>query len=156
MSHQEDADVVAIDLKRRGYTVTIRREPQDKFFHVQIGPFSNKKEADAMRQRTPDRRLQQRHRQIAGGFISAGSASAMALFTACINSSRVSYADASITGSNCIRATPGLIALLPLRIIVCVPEIAIGTIGACVSCARKNGPFLNVESRPSGDRVPSG
>ncbi len=51
MSHQEDADVVAVDLKRRGYTVAIRREPQDKLFHVQIGPFSNKKEADAMRQR---------------------------------------------------------------------------------------------------------
>jgi DedD protein len=51
MSHQEDADVVAVDLNRRGYTVAIRREPQDKLFHVQIGPFSNKKEADAMRQR---------------------------------------------------------------------------------------------------------
>ena len=51
MSHQEDADVVAADLKRRGYTVAIRREPQDKLFHVQLGPFSSKKEADAMRQR---------------------------------------------------------------------------------------------------------
>ena len=44
MSHQEDADVVAVDLKRRGYTVAIRREPQDKLFHVQIGPFATKKE----------------------------------------------------------------------------------------------------------------
>ncbi|HWZ01118.1 MAG TPA: SPOR domain-containing protein [Edaphobacter sp.] len=51
MSHQEDADVVAVDLKRRGYAVAVRHEPQDKLFHVQIGPFSNKKEADAMRQR---------------------------------------------------------------------------------------------------------
>jgi cell division septation protein DedD len=51
MSHQEDADVVAVDLKRRGYTVAVRHEPQDKLFHVQIGPFSTKKEADAMRQR---------------------------------------------------------------------------------------------------------
>ena len=50
MSHQEDADVVAVDLKRRGYTVAIRRETQDKLFHVQIGPFASKKEADAMRQ----------------------------------------------------------------------------------------------------------
>jgi DedD protein len=49
MSHQEDANVVAVDLKRRGYTVAIRHEPQDKLFHVQIGPFANKKEADAMR-----------------------------------------------------------------------------------------------------------
>ena len=51
MSHQEDADVVAVDLKRRGYAVAIRRETQDKLFHVQIGPFPTKKEADAMRQR---------------------------------------------------------------------------------------------------------
>jgi DedD protein len=51
MSHQEDADVVAVDLKRRGYAVAIRREPQDKLFHVQIGPFSTKKEADATRVR---------------------------------------------------------------------------------------------------------
>jgi DedD protein len=51
MSHQEDADVVATDLKRRGYAVAIRREPQDKLFHVQIGPFPTKKEADTMRQR---------------------------------------------------------------------------------------------------------
>jgi DedD protein len=51
MSHQEDADVVAADLKRRGYTVTVRRVPQDKFFHVQIGPFASKKDTDAMRQR---------------------------------------------------------------------------------------------------------
>ena len=51
MSHQEDADVVAADLKRRGYTVAIRQVPQDKLFHVQIGPFPARKEADAMRQR---------------------------------------------------------------------------------------------------------
>jgi cell division septation protein DedD len=51
MSHQEDADVVAVDLKRRGYSVAIRREPQDKLFHVQIGPFPTKKEADTMRLR---------------------------------------------------------------------------------------------------------
>jgi cell division septation protein DedD len=50
MSHQEDADVVAVDLKRRGYTVAIRHEPQDKLFHVQIGPFATRKEADGMRQ----------------------------------------------------------------------------------------------------------
>jgi len=50
MSHQEDANVVAADLKRRGYTVTIRRVPPDKLFHVQIGPFASKKEVDAMRQ----------------------------------------------------------------------------------------------------------
>jgi DedD protein len=51
MSHQEDAVVVAQDLKRRGYAVAIRHVPQDKLFHVQIGPFANKRESDAMRQR---------------------------------------------------------------------------------------------------------
>src|SRR5258708_1899429 len=51
MSHQEDADVVADDLKRGASSVAIGHEPQDKLFHVQIGPFGNKKEADAMRQR---------------------------------------------------------------------------------------------------------
>jgi cell division protein FtsN len=51
MSHQEDADVVAADLKRRGYTVAVRHGPQDRFFHVQIGPFASKKDVDAMRQR---------------------------------------------------------------------------------------------------------
>jgi DedD protein len=51
MSHQEDADVVATDLKRRGYPVAVRHTPQDKLFHVQIGPFGTKKEADSIRQR---------------------------------------------------------------------------------------------------------
>jgi DedD protein len=51
MSHQEDADVVAADLKHRGYPVAVRHTPQDKLFHVQIGPFSTKKEADSIRQR---------------------------------------------------------------------------------------------------------
>ena len=51
MSHQEDADIVALDLKRRGYPVAVRRVPQDKLFHVQIGPFATKKESDAMRLR---------------------------------------------------------------------------------------------------------
>ena len=51
VSHQEDADVLVTALKRRGYSVTVRHESQDKLLHVQIGPFATKKEADAMRQR---------------------------------------------------------------------------------------------------------
>jgi DedD protein len=51
VSHQEDADVLVTALKRRGYNVTVRHEPQDKLLHVQIGPFPTKKEADAMRLR---------------------------------------------------------------------------------------------------------
>jgi cell division septation protein DedD len=38
-------------LKKHGYSVTIRQEPQDKLLHVQVGPFANKKDAEAMRQR---------------------------------------------------------------------------------------------------------
>ena len=38
-------------LKRRGYNVAVRHEPQDKLLHVQIGPLPNRVEADAMRQR---------------------------------------------------------------------------------------------------------
>ena len=34
--------------ERRGYNVAIHTEPQDKFFHVQIGPFANKADAIAM------------------------------------------------------------------------------------------------------------
>jgi len=51
VSHQEDADVLVNALKHRGYSVAIHHEPQDKLLHVQIGPFSTKKDADAMRAR---------------------------------------------------------------------------------------------------------
>jgi DedD protein len=51
VSHQEDADVLMTALKKHGYTVTIRQEPQDKLLHVQVGPFANKRDAEAMRQR---------------------------------------------------------------------------------------------------------
>jgi DedD protein len=51
VSHQEDADLLVTTLKRRGYTVVVRSEPQDKLLHVQVGPFANHKDADAMRTR---------------------------------------------------------------------------------------------------------
>ena len=51
VSHQEDADLIASTLKRRGYAVAIRREPQDTLLHIQLGPFPSKKDAEAMRQR---------------------------------------------------------------------------------------------------------
>jgi cell division septation protein DedD len=51
VSHQEDADILVNSLKRRGYDVTVRHEPQDKLFHIQIGPYPIHKDADAMRQR---------------------------------------------------------------------------------------------------------
>jgi DedD protein len=49
VSHQEDADVLLSALKRRGYKVVARTEPSDKLIHVQIGPFSNRKDAEATR-----------------------------------------------------------------------------------------------------------
>jgi len=51
VSHQEDADLLLSALKGRGYTVVERTEPQDKLVHIQIGPFSYRKDAEAMRQR---------------------------------------------------------------------------------------------------------
>jgi cell division septation protein DedD len=51
VSHQEDADLLVGALKSKGYAVAARSEPQDKLVHIQVGPFSNRKDADAMRQR---------------------------------------------------------------------------------------------------------
>lgn len=48
VSHQEDADLIASTLKRRGYVVNIRSEA-DKLFHVQVGPFATRKDADTMK-----------------------------------------------------------------------------------------------------------
>ncbi len=51
VSHKEDADLLVGALRSRGYSVTARGTEADKFIHVQVGPFHDKKEADAMRQR---------------------------------------------------------------------------------------------------------
>jgi DedD protein len=51
VSHQEDADVLLSSLRRRGYTVLTRNDPNDHLIHVQIGPFPTRKDADAMRQK---------------------------------------------------------------------------------------------------------
>lgn len=50
-SRQGDADALIAALGHKGYTAFIRKEPQDQYFHVQIGPFASKKDAEAMRQR---------------------------------------------------------------------------------------------------------
>jgi len=50
VSHQEDAELLIADLRKRGYIVTIHTEG-DKLIHVQMGPFGTRKDADAMRQR---------------------------------------------------------------------------------------------------------
>jgi DedD protein len=51
VSHQQDADLLVSTLKRRGYNVTIHTDPHDKLLHVQVGPFTTRPEAQAMRQR---------------------------------------------------------------------------------------------------------
>jgi len=48
VSHQEDADLIASTLKRRGYVVNIRTEA-DKLLHVQVGPFATRKDAETMK-----------------------------------------------------------------------------------------------------------
>jgi len=51
VSSQDVADILLASLKKKGYTVAVRHEPQDKLLHVQIGPFATRKDADAMCQR---------------------------------------------------------------------------------------------------------
>ena len=51
VSHQEDAQLLVGALRARGYSVSARSTAGDSFIHVQVGPFHDKKEADAMRQR---------------------------------------------------------------------------------------------------------
>lgn len=50
VSSQDIADIELSALKKYGYQVVVRHEPQDQLLHVQIGPFSNRKDAEAMRQ----------------------------------------------------------------------------------------------------------
>lgn len=51
VSHQEDADLLVGALRARGYTVAARPASGDSLIHVQVGPFSNKPAAEAMRQK---------------------------------------------------------------------------------------------------------
>lgn len=48
VSHQEDADLIASTLKRRGYAVNIKTEA-DKLLHVQVGPYATRKDAEVMK-----------------------------------------------------------------------------------------------------------
>jgi len=49
VSHVEDAEVLVNALRRRGYAVTAHRELGDNLIHVQVGPFANRTEAEAMK-----------------------------------------------------------------------------------------------------------
>jgi cell division septation protein DedD len=50
VSHQQDADLLLSALRAKGYAVAAFLGP-DKFIRVQIGPFSNRHDAEVMRQR---------------------------------------------------------------------------------------------------------
>ncbi len=49
VSKQEDAEALVESLKGRQYAAFIASPSPDKFFHVQVGPFSDIKEAESMR-----------------------------------------------------------------------------------------------------------
>jgi DedD protein len=51
VSQQEDADVLVGALRKRGYEASVRRVLGDSMLHVQVGPFANRNDAMAMRQR---------------------------------------------------------------------------------------------------------
>ncbi|HEV2484806.1 MAG TPA: SPOR domain-containing protein [Terracidiphilus sp.] len=49
VSRQEDAEVLAGALRKRGYAVSTRRDPADNLIHVRIGPFNTRDEANRWR-----------------------------------------------------------------------------------------------------------
>jgi DedD protein len=51
VSHEEDAQLLVNALRAKGYPVSAHVEPQDKFFHIQVGPYNNAKDAQAAKQR---------------------------------------------------------------------------------------------------------
>jgi DedD protein len=51
VARPEDADVLVSALRQRGYGVVVRSEPQDKLLHVQVGPFADRTQAAAMKQK---------------------------------------------------------------------------------------------------------
>lgn len=51
VSHSEDAEVLVVALRKHGYSVTARRDANDNLIHVQTGPFVNRNDANAMRQK---------------------------------------------------------------------------------------------------------
>jgi DedD protein len=46
---QQDAEILVDALKKHGYTAVVRNEPQDQLLHIQLGPFTSRADANAMR-----------------------------------------------------------------------------------------------------------
>lgn len=51
ISRQEDAEVLAGALRKRGFNPSVHPGSGDKLYHVQVGPFTDKAQAEAMKQR---------------------------------------------------------------------------------------------------------
>lgn len=51
VSQQQDADVLASALRRRGYAVMAHRDAADNLIHVRIGPFTTREDAEKWRQK---------------------------------------------------------------------------------------------------------
>jgi DedD protein len=51
VSHEEDAQLLVSALRAKGYPVNAQTESADKFFHIQVGPYTNMKDAAAAKQR---------------------------------------------------------------------------------------------------------
>src|SRR5579859_1121293 len=51
VSRPEDANVLVSALRQRGYGAVVRNDPQDKLLHVQVGPFSDRTQATAIKQK---------------------------------------------------------------------------------------------------------
>jgi cell division septation protein DedD len=51
VSHEEDAQLLVSALRAKGYPVNAQTESADKFFHIQVGPFTNMKDAAAAKQK---------------------------------------------------------------------------------------------------------
>jgi cell division septation protein DedD len=51
VTKQEDADALVDALKKKDYPAVATQSPTDKLFRVQVGPYSDVKDAEAMRTR---------------------------------------------------------------------------------------------------------
>ncbi len=51
LSSMEEAESMVVSLKRRGYNVAVNHDTLDSLLHLEVGPFSNKTDAEAMRKR---------------------------------------------------------------------------------------------------------
>jgi DedD protein len=51
VARAEDAAVLVSALRQRGYGVVVRNEPQDKLLHVQVGPFADRVQATAIKEK---------------------------------------------------------------------------------------------------------